>query len=908
MDTRHMLRQVHTWRTYTWASLLVWALAWVLSGSLLLVAIAAGVMLLVSLVRLELLACEQSRATERELVGSRPEAVAAPSQTPVPPPVPQDESFHRKIFDHTLQFIGVLDPEGRLVRANRAATLFAGIEESSVIGRYFWETPWWSHSEIERERLRLSIRRAASGETVFYETTHPGNNGQVNFVHFSIHPVFDAQGQVEWLIPEGRDITILRHTQLDAEERLHRMQAHYAALVMLTADSGMAGRTLTSAVSDLALTAGRTLGSHVSFWEKAEGVDAFSRVVDFDPVSGVSHAITGQLSLSPEVLESLSPGVLLSLAELDDVPGFVAVREYAGRVMAMSLLLVPVWLREKVSGLLLVEQRERVREWSVDERVFCGVVAEIATRCLINDEQARLVDSLQRSQEREVLVNEANSEGIWDYDMVSGRVQYSARWKTMLGYSPEEIPDERSSWEQLVHPDDIANARKKFEQYARGNMPAYEVEFRMKHRDGGYRWILSRGVGRRDASACLLRVVGSHRDITDQKIAEQALRSSERKFRGLFDSSRDGIAITDMNGCFIEANAAFEKMTGYAVDELRGMTVSDITPAQWQAYEKDTIGPQLLGQGYSGYYEKQYRCRDGSLLDVGLEVSILNDEEGRPLMMWGIVRDVTEAHRNHHEREELMQEISRAHHELEEILYATTHDLRAPLVNIMGFSRRLEKSVKELQEKLQADDVPLPLKMATLEAVNERLPSATHYIQSSAQKMDGLIAGLLHFSRAGRVQTTPVRINMRELLDDVLASLETQVASASALVNIAEDLPDCVADYSQIGQVFSNLLDNAIKYRDLFRPLRLEVSGRVESGEAVYRLADNGIGIAPEHRERIWDLFQRVDTSGEIRGEGLGLPVVRRMVQRNRGRVWVESVPGEGSCFCVALPMAGRVS
>jgi signal transduction histidine kinase len=161
---------------------------------------------------------------------------------------------------------------------------------------------------------------------------------------------------------------------------------------------------------------------------------------------------------------------------------------------------------------------------------------------------------------------------------------------------------------------------------------------------------------------------------------------------------------------------------------------------------------------------------------------------------------------------------------------------------------------------------------------------------------------MLQLSRLGQVAMRCERLDMNRLLQQVVATLTIQAEAAGAQIEIGS-LPECVADASMVNQIFTNLLDNALKYRHPTRAPRIEVSGRVEEEQAVYCVADNGLGIAPEEVASIWELFRRLNPSGPV-GEGVGLSLVRRIVERHRGRIWVESTPGLGAQFLVALPRA----
>jgi len=166
--------------------------------------------------------------------------------------------------------------------------------------------------------------------------------------------------------------------------------------------------------------------------------------------------------------------------------------------------------------------------------------------------------------------------------------------------------------------------------------------------------------------------------------------------------------------------------------------------------------------------------------------------------------------------------------------------------------------------------------------------------------MEALLAGLLRYSRLGRLALAIRPLNAGGLMAEIVAAMKFQLDEVGAEVRI-ESLPDCLGDEVQTSQVFSNLLDNALKYRDPSRPLRVTVTGTVRDGQAIYAVQDNGVGIAAEHQPRVFDIFHRLDPDSTA-GDGLGLTIAQRVLERQKGGIWVESQPGHGSTFFVALP------
>ncbi|MDO8281893.1 MAG: ATP-binding protein [Thermodesulfovibrionia bacterium] len=237
--------------------------------------------------------------------------------------------------------------------------------------------------------------------------------------------------------------------------------------------------------------------------------------------------------------------------------------------------------------------------------------------------------------------------------------------------------------------------------------------------------------------------------------------------------------------------------------------------------------------------------------------------------------------------------------EVEKIVYITSHDLRAPLVNVAGYHKEVGYSLQELQAILKDAELPEDVKEKIAFIIDKDIPESVNYIDASVAKMDSLLAGLLRLSRSGKTELHIENLDMNRLVSDVLDSLQYQFKEKGARYEIAE-LPPCTGDERQINQAFSNLIWNAIKYLDPKRPGLIRISGRKDDGNIIYCVEDNGIGIAPEDQEKIFEIFHRVQRGKG--GEGLGLSIVKKIVERDNGKIWVESVVGKGSKFYVSLP------
>jgi len=234
------------------------------------------------------------------------------------------------------------------------------------------------------------------------------------------------------------------------------------------------------------------------------------------------------------------------------------------------------------------------------------------------------------------------------------------------------------------------------------------------------------------------------------------------------------------------------------------------------------------------------------------------------------------------------------------------HDLGNPLLAVEVFAQCIANHCRRAGEAIKAGGDKPVRETQLLSVLREDIPKSVDSIQSSVVMMKKLLEGLRQVAAVGYLPMHFERVEMNGLLKRIGETLKSKLAACGASLTVSE-LPVCAGDVGQLNEVFSNLIDNAIKYLAPYRKGEIRVSGRCEDGMSVYCVEDNGIGIAPKQQEKVFDIFHRVDREGEASGEGLGLSIVRRLVERHDGRVWLESKPGLGSRFFVSLPTATSV-
>jgi signal transduction histidine kinase len=256
--------------------------------------------------------------------------------------------------------------------------------------------------------------------------------------------------------------------------------------------------------------------------------------------------------------------------------------------------------------------------------------------------------------------------------------------------------------------------------------------------------------------------------------------------------------------------------------------------------------------------------------------------------------------------ETTMVELRHKNEEVEAFVYIVSHDMRAPLVNLMGFARELQAGCERLKLLIESCVLPDVQGTEVFEILNEDLPSSVHFVSQSSLKFERLIDALLDLSRYGRQIYRIVESDAGELVASAVANFQQAITEAGATVKVGR-LPSVRADFTALGQVFANLIGNSLKYRSPDRPLRLEVGGAIEDGTVNYWVRDNGLGIPEASKSRLFQVFQRFHPQ-RAQGEGMGLAIAHRIVERHGGKIWAESREDEGTTFHFSLPGNGLYS
>ena len=378
------------------------------------------------------------------------------------------------------------------------------------------------------------------------------------------------------------------------------------------------------------------------------------------------------------------------------------------------------------------------------------------------------------------------------------------------------------------------------------------------------------------------------RDITERKKAENELKESEQKYRTLFNSSPDSTILIGTDGNLLDVNYAAQEVTGISRKDLIGknFTELDILLDEEMPLHIKKVS-QILGGGNAKPYESRFIDKNGKIhySETYLK-SLKRDDE---IFAFNVIaHDITERKKAEEKLKEMICELERSNYELQQFAYVSSHDLQEPLRTIASFTQLLERRYRG-----QLDD---------------DADEFIEFIVDAAVRMKEMIQGLLEYSRVGTQEVELKEVDMNVELNQALSNLHALISRNNAEI-IHDHLPTVRADPDQMVRVFQNLIGNAIKFRKPDVPPEIHISCQTdeENDECVFEVSDNGIGIEKEYKDKIFEVFKRLHAMGKYDGTGIGLSVVKRIIEQYNGRIWVESKFGEGSTFYFTLPAAQKL-
>jgi PAS domain S-box-containing protein len=556
---------------------------------------------------------------------------------------------------------------------------------------------------------------------------------------------------------------------------------------------------------------------------------------------------------------------------------------------------------------------------------------------LLQREQA----ALKETEERWQLAVRGSNDGIWDWNVKTNKVFFSTRWKEMLGYEEDEIADSVEEWSSRVHPDDLDWVMAVITAHFDKKTPFYISEHRLRCKDGSYKWILDRGQALWDKDGNVVRMAGSHTDITDRKLAERELAKQHKRSQLFADIAlkiRQSLQLEEIIQTTVTEIQQFlqaDRVLVYRVwADGFGKTIAEEVVPGYVSVLHHTFPPEVFPQEFRELYSqgrikaitdveqaKISPCLVEFVQQFGVKAKLVV-----PIILhrelWGLLI----AHQCSSPRKwssfetELLQqiadqigialaqsalleqeirqrqELARSNAELEQFASIASHDLQEPLRKILAFGDRLQEKYGDVLA-IQGRDYL------------ERM-------QSAAKRMQALIDDLLVLSRVNKNALSLVPVNLDRVVAEVLSDLEFRIQETGGRVEVGK-LSTIVADPIQIHQLLQNLISNALKFHGEASPAvkisaqrllaREQQQNSFSPNHDIYQISieDNGIGFEEKYLDRIFNVFQRLHSRSAYEGTGIGLAICRKIVENHGGSITANSRPGKGTTFIVMLPIKG---
>lgn len=543
---------------------------------------------------------------------------------------------------------------------------------------------------------------------------------------------------------------------------------------------------------------------------------------------------------------------------------------------------VEAWVAQRVATHrqaqgIAIEQRLGDGRWLliIEHRTPSGYI--VGNRIDIT-ELKTTAEALAESEQRWELALRGANDGVWDWNLATGEVFYSERSKAMLGYAANEIANRTEDWLARVHPDDLDRVSALYKRHLKGETEFFEAEYRLRCKDGSYKWVLSRGKALFNESGKPVRMAGSNTDITDRRAAEARIRDRTEQLNAIFSLSPDGFVSFDVERKVKYASPAFKRMTGLDEADVVGLDEAGFSERLARQCSAEACFPGMAALRADHQNEVEADRRQRHLIEMlhagkrVLEVGIrLSDTETVSQILY--FRDVT------HETE-----VDRMK---SQFLSTAAHELRTPMASIYGFSELL------LSHRLS----------------EEKKKDCVGAIHRQSRLMVSIVNELLDLARIDARRDKDFnfqRVDVCELLHEIIASFNAPGGRPGPTEPVDSRPRWVQADRTKLTQAVGNVLSNAYKYSPEGGAISVDViEAAVPGGESPkvgIRIVDHGIGMTPEELSRVSERFYRADNSGRIPGTGLGMSIVKEIIELHGGEMSLESEWGSGTTVTLWMP------
>ncbi len=621
-----------------------------------------------------------------------------------------------------------------------------------------------------------------------------------------------------------------------------------------------------------------------------------------------SPAFARTSGYTPDEIISMSLKDMLSAMHPDDIPEVDRVMNTALSGPAGQAYQLEYRFRHKNGEYRWFRDNFTVlRAQTGQPLALIGSVSDISER---KQAEAALLDAHRRLEG----VVEGTNIGTWEWNVQTGETIFNETWAQIIGYSLAELaPINIQTWWKHIHPEDVLKSEALLHRHFSGELPYYDCECRMLHRDGHLIWVHDRGkVLSRSADGKPLLMFGAHYDVTARKQAEEALLKSEMRFRTIITASPVPMALNHELKYLSFVNTAFVQTFGYSLDEIP--TLADFLP---KAYP-DLAYRQWVDETWQAHREQAARSGDAF---VPLEIRV-RCKNGTDRTVLASATPIPSTLKDEHlvvfyditARKAAEEALEAARAELEQRVQARTADLSSANVALAKALRARDEFLAMMSHELRTPltgiiGLAQSLQYSTYGELNDKQLLAVQHVEESGRHLHGMIDTILDYSRlqSGRAELQILPCALTAICHASLQSIQALARSKNQSVEFNPPLVENIvvrADERRLRQALSKLLDNAVKFTPEQGRITLAIDADRETRLVRIRVSDTGIGIKSEDFARLFQPFQQLDMrlSRLYNGTGLGLVMVKLLAELHGGSVEVESVFGQGSCFTLSLP------
>lgn len=493
----------------------------------------------------------------------------------------------------------------------------------------------------------------------------------------------------------------------------------------------------------------------------------------------------------------------------------------------------------------------------------------------------RTNEEIKESNEKYDIVAKATSDTIWDWKIQEDKINWNKGIESVFGYNPEEVGKTSKWWFDKIHPEDSIRMSIKLYSFIEQKTEKWQDQYRFRCADGTYKYVLDRGFLLKDDNGRAIRMIGAIQDITKQKEEEQRLKLLET----VITQSKDSILITEANSKdrkiprIVYVNPAFSQMSGYQSDEIIGKSTNIFKGPKSDSEELKKLLRAIKNEEECVIETITYTKTQEEYWVRFAMIPIFNNED--IITHWiSIQRDITDEKKLETEKEHLIRELTQNNKDLKQFSYITSHNLRAPLSNLIGLLNLIED---------------IPIEDEELEEILAGFTKSTHLLNETINDLVKVII----------IKDNPSmqkeEVSLKEVFENVFSQLSFQIELHKPIIKLKFDkVPVLITNKAYIESILLNLLTNSIKYKSENRKLKISITAEQIENQVVLTFKDNGIGIDLErNRDKVFGLYQRFHNYPD--SKGLGLYLVKSQVETMGGTISIESEVNQGTTFTITF-------